>query len=259
MVTNNYHQTINKTIIADKEDADEAIGRGNTFIALGEKDKAIEAFQKATDIAPGNYLTWLGVAAAMTEDFKIFADARAVEYLEKAVKVAPSEKRDEVRALAEQARLEILRYNRIIAEAADSIKIKSGEVITEGDFCFQQNILVEYKGSDGNVIIPPTYSAVTRAVTAIGDDAFGGNTNIHTICIPSSVNYIGNRAFNMCQGIAVFEMPATVLYLGKNVFAGWTKKQKIVISRAQVKLFKKSNKVTRGKWRGNCRAKVVIR
>ena len=114
-------------------------------------------------------------------------------------------------------------------------------------------------GAGGDVVVPAMYGANDYQPHSIGDDAFGGRTEVRRVTLPETITYIGNRAFNRCTGIEVFEMPPTVLHLGKNVFAGWTKNQKIIISRAQVKIFKKSNKITRGKWNGNTKAKIIVR
>lgn len=266
-ITNNYHQTINKTITATKDNAEEFLARANTFMTLGEKDKAIKAFQRVTDIEPANYLGWLGVAAAMTDNFS-FPQMTALfpnpndgylEYARKALKVAPNARHDEIQALCERIELEITRYKRLVAEESDAEKFENREIIRQGDFGFRDLVLVEYDGEDETVSIPATYSANLYQPRSIGDDVFGGKTKIRAIEIPPTVTYIGNRAFNMCIGISSFTVPAGVMYMGKNVFAGWTKKQKIYVTRAQVKSFKRHLKKLGGKWNGNTKAKVIVK
>ncbi|MBQ2422507.1 MAG: leucine-rich repeat domain-containing protein, partial [Clostridia bacterium] len=52
----------------------------------------------------------------------------------------------------------------------------------------------------GELRIPPqvTVDGVTYAVTAIGADAFKGNTNITSLAMPSTVSSIGSSAFRNC-------------------------------------------------------------
>ena len=76
-----------------------------------------------------------------------------------------------------------------------------------------------YTGGDTEVTIPDSIDGYT--VTAIGDDAFSGNTDIVSVTIPGSITSIGNSAFQNCSGLSAahFEGDAPAPF-GTNVFDG---------------------------------------
>ena len=73
----------------------------------------------------------------------------------------------------------------------------------------------------GAVTIPSsvTNGSVTYTVTAIGANAFYGNTYITAIELPNTLTTIGANAFNGCTGITKVEIPASVTSIGANAFA----------------------------------------
>jgi len=62
--------------------------------------------------------------------------------------------------------------------------------------------ITSYTGSAGAVTIPSSIPGVDGTVTAIGDGAFLGCTNMTNLTIPSSVTAIGPQAFAGCSGLA---------------------------------------------------------
>jgi len=72
--------------------------------------------------------------------------------------------------------------------------------------------------TDTEIGIPETIDGYT--VTAIGDNAFDGSTNVQGIYIPETISYIGNRAFYKCSAISEIRIPSTVLQIGKQIFMG---------------------------------------
>jgi hypothetical protein len=74
--------------------------------------------------------------------------------------------------------------------------------------------ITRYTGAGGEVILPATVTGLP--VTAIGDSAFNGRTNVASVNIPDSVTRIGDSAFYRCYGL-------TNVILGKQVetIDGW--------------------------------------
>ena len=76
--------------------------------------------------------------------------------------------------------------------------------------------------SAGSRIIPATveYNTNTYAVTAIGDNAFSGYSNVDSFVIPNSITSIGKDAFSGCTSLASITIPNSVTSIGINAFAG---------------------------------------
>ena len=89
-------------------------------------------------------------------------------------------------------------------------------VVRDGYFLYAdstKSCIVDYLGSDSVVVIP-------NSVTAIGDEAFKGCTNLTAIEIPNSVTTIGASAFYNCKGLNLMDVPESVATIGKNAFYG---------------------------------------
>ena len=89
------------------------------------------------------------------------------------------------------------------------------------DFTFDTatGTITKYIGSANDVEIPEKIGGVT--VTAIGDEAFRGCTNLIRVTIPASVTKIGDRAFLECPGLTVYlkHLDAnTITLIGTNLF-----------------------------------------
>jgi|GEM_PF-6272810 hypothetical protein len=72
------------------------------------------------------------------------------------------------------------------------------------------NILIDYKGSGGNVVIP-------NGVTDIGT-VFEYNTTIKSVTIPSSVKILDNFAFCHCPNLKSVEIPSSVTIICGDLF-----------------------------------------
>jgi hypothetical protein len=79
------------------------------------------------------------------------------------------------------------------------------------------SVTITYTWSTGAVVIPDTISGMP--VTAIGDSAFGGCTNLTSVTIPDSVTNIGNGAFYYCPSLTSVIIPDSVTSIGTDVFA----------------------------------------
>lgn len=82
---------------------------------------------------------------------------------------------------------------------------------------------VTYTGSEkktDKVSVPSTIKIgeTSYKVTAIGDNAFSGNTKLTSVTIPSSVTKIGKNAFKGCTKLKKVTIPKNVTSIGANAF-----------------------------------------
>ena len=82
-----------------------------------------------------------------------------------------------------------------------------------GDFLMDGSTLVSYTGSDTEVTLPNT-------ITAVGKDAFSGNTNLCKIVIPDSVRTIDYAAFENCVNLNTAKIGESVRTIGSSAFSG---------------------------------------
>ena len=75
-----------------------------------------------------------------------------------------------------------------------------------------------YGGSGGDLAIPATLNGMT--VTGIGAGAFGDQTTVTSVTIPSSVTGIGDSAFYGCTGLVDVTIPSSVTSIGNYAFYG---------------------------------------
>ena len=88
----------------------------------------------------------------------------------------------------------------------------------ENFFEFNSGTITGYNGTYTMVDIPETIGG--EPVTAIGDRAFFGKSNIISISIPSSVTTIGASAFQSCDGLTSIAIPSSVTSIGDYAFYG---------------------------------------
>lgn len=65
---------------------------------------------------------------------------------------------------------------------------------TEGDYLISGGVLVAYRGSSDEVVIP-------EGVRTIAGEAFADHAEIRKLSVPASVQYIDDNAFSGCDGI----------------------------------------------------------
>ena len=83
--------------------------------------------------------------------------------------------------------------------------------VTEGDFIIKNSVLVEYRGTDTNIVIP-------EGVVKIGDEVFSGREDITGVVIPEGVTSIGKRAFYECLSLHNITFPSTLKAIGDSAF-----------------------------------------
>ncbi len=90
----------------------------------------------------------------------------------------------------------------------------------ESDFIIQDGFLVQYLGSDKEVVIP-------EGVTSIGPQAFM-NSTIRKITIPDGVYAIHERAFENCKRLEMIDLPESIDFIGGNCFINCTSLETIL-------------------------------
>lgn len=81
------------------------------------------------------------------------------------------------------------------------------------DFKIVDNVLLEYLGEGGDVIIP-------NGVTEIGDCVFDECKIITSISLPEGIKRIGHHAFDNCKNLKKINVPRTVKIIGYRAFCG---------------------------------------
>ena len=84
----------------------------------------------------------------------------------------------------------------------------------------------------GDVVIPSYLGWSNYPVTAIGNYAFYGCSNITSVTIPKSVTTIGAYAFDSCSNISSIEIPDSVITIGSYAFYKCSSLTSIVISKS---------------------------
>jgi len=99
---------------------------------------------------------------------------------------------------------------------------------TGTDFVVKDRVLVKYRGTERNVIIPPQLR-----IERIGERAFAGSS-IVSVVIPAGVGYIEERAFMGCSFLVSVTLPNTLITLGRRVFFNCSMLENINIPRSLV-------------------------
>lgn len=93
----------------------------------------------------------------------------------------------------------------------------------ENEFIVDGTTIVKYIGNGGKVEIP-------EKITAIGDMAFSGRSDVESVVFTKDVVSIGEKAFENCTGLSSdFSIPSNLGYLGDYAFAGCTGITKVLI------------------------------
>ncbi|MBQ5559008.1 MAG: leucine-rich repeat protein [Lachnospiraceae bacterium] len=92
----------------------------------------------------------------------------------------------------------------------------------ENGFKIVDGVLVEYTGSDTNIVIP-------NSVSSFGSKVFRGNTSIVSVEIPGTVKEIPTAAFHSCTSLEKVTIDEGVTSIGKTAFYGCSNLTKVII------------------------------
>ncbi|GHV31362.1 hypothetical protein AGMMS4952_19950 [Spirochaetia bacterium] len=88
-------------------------------------------------------------------------------------------------------------------------------------------VITGYSGSAGALTIPATLDG--SPVIGIGDFAFGNNTSITSITIPTGVKGIGDYVFQNCTALTSITLPTGIKKIKNGAFSGCTALASFVI------------------------------
>lgn len=92
-----------------------------------------------------------------------------------------------------------------------------GMAYTDG-LHIEAGVVTGYTGTERNVIVPAKWD--DAAVTAIGADAFSGNTQVRTVRLPATVTSVGASAFYDCYALSSVNLTSACTSVGAFAFAG---------------------------------------
>lgn len=98
----------------------------------------------------------------------------------------------------------------------------TGEITYDPAFTVTDNTLTGYTGSDETVIIP-------NGITAIGKEAFMGNTTVKEITVPEGVIEIDDGAFKGCTNLSTLNLPNTLTTVGYGALDGCASLESLVL------------------------------
>ena len=108
----------------------------------------------------------------------------------------------------------------------------SASAETSGDWTYTVSggvaTVTGYTGSTARISIPGSFGSYT--VTAVGANAFKGNTTIQSVSFPSTLLTIGKNAFSDCVNLTEVTLPEKLTNLGSYAFSNCTKLSKITIN-----------------------------
>ena len=122
--------------------------------------------------------------------------------------------------------------HRIFILIVISLIIYSNSVPVEAknsDFIIEDGMLIKYKGSDTEVIIPDT-------VNYIEYEAFCGNEKVKKIIIPDTVTYIGASAFEACSSLESVILPEGLTKITNGLFSYCSRLNTVVIPETVVEI-----------------------
>ena len=88
--------------------------------------------------------------------------------------------------------------------------------------------IIGYSGTKQAIRIPSRIKELP--VTAIGDEAFAGNTSLTSIAIPGSVSSIGQDVFWNCTSLSSVTIPGSVTSISAGTFVGCASLTAIIVS-----------------------------
>ena len=115
----------------------------------------------------------------------------------------------------------------------------------ENGFVIVKDILFDYDGSGGNVVVPEGVTSIgcyafsrckslqsitlPEGLTSIGDGAFWDCQNLQSITLPEGVTSIGDEAFRWCYSLQNITLPESVTFIGGSAFRECRKLRRVVV------------------------------
>ena len=91
-------------------------------------------------------------------------------------------------------------------------------------------IITGYTDQDTVLSIPDSIHG--RTVTAIGDNAFSGNTLLREVSLPGTLTWIGESAFDGCENLSRPDLPLGLREIGRRAFYGVVSKPALQLPRS---------------------------
>lgn len=110
----------------------------------------------------------------------------------------------------------------ITAILVTQIPVVETSAAPSSDFQIDKTKLVKYTGTASSVTIPST-------VTAIGEEAFAGNTTLTSVSIGENVAEIEYGAFRDCAYLSTVKLPESLISIGNGAFSNSTSLKKITL------------------------------
>ena len=92
------------------------------------------------------------------------------------------------------------------------------------------------KSNTNTLLLGSASTVIPSSVTAIGDNAFYGNTALTSIVIPEGMATIGASAFSGCTALTNVETPSTLATISSDAFSGCTKLERVILSEGLVSI-----------------------
>jgi len=104
------------------------LDRAETFLKLGETEKAKVIYQRLPDQYPNDYRTWYAYARFLSNAFQDMNNyEEACRFMEHALKVAPDDEKNNIKAILNQ-------YKKVkLTELKENIEIKVGELVSQNE------------------------------------------------------------------------------------------------------------------------------
>ena len=110
------------------------------------------------------------------------------------------------------------------SQTSDNSPEESSQV-SAGDFTYSDDgngniMLTKYNGQEAFPELPSLIDE--KAVTAVGESCFAGNTSVKKIILPEGVTDIGDYAFECCTNLEEITLPDSLKNIGEGAFSACT-------------------------------------
>ena len=218
---------VTQTVVNKASNTENLLRRASIALSDDDFEKAERVFEKALELDSECAGAYLGLdmvshqvknTSELANEYVQNEEDYSVN-LKEAIRLAPNssivlefkrfiEKFNEEKRIAEE---EARRKAEEIAE--EKARIKAAEEQTAKNCKIKNGVLIKYRGSDANVMIPYGTERIAWA-------AFKGCKSLTNITIPNSVTSIGWAAFKDCKNLTSITIPNSVKFMGASVFKG---------------------------------------